>query len=68
MRTAKLFEIGEEVLVTMTVVNREFDERGNIKYKLKDNKTGKILDWNYSDKEIVPAKTNINDKANDKSK
>ena len=54
MKTEKMFEVGEQVLIPMTVSKREFDDRGNIKYKLKDDKSAKILDWSYSNKDIVP--------------
>lgn len=54
MKTQKIFEIGEQVKVQMRVASREFDERGNIKYTLKDEKTGKILGWYYSDRDIIP--------------
>ena len=53
MKDERLFEIGEQVLVPMKVIKREFDERGAIKYKLKDQKSGKILDWFYTDKDIA---------------
>ena len=53
-RTEKLFDIGEQVMIKATVVSRNFDDRGGIKYKLKDDKTGKIFDWQYSAKEMIP--------------
>lgn len=53
MKTEKMFDIGEQVLIKMKVVKREFDERGNIKYRLKDEKSGKVLDWQYSGKEMI---------------
>ena len=52
MTTEKMYNIGETVLVPMKVVRREFDDRGRVKYKLKDQKGAKILDWSYSDNDI----------------
>ena len=52
MTNEELFEVGEQVLVPMKVVKREFDDRGNVKYKLKDEKSGKILDWFYTKKDL----------------
>ena len=49
-----MYDIAEIVLIPMKVVKREFDDRGNIKYKLKDQKSGKILDWAYSIKDMLP--------------
>lgn len=57
MRTEKLFEINEEVLVPMKVIKRDFDDRGKVKYQLKDQKSGKILDWFYTDKDLIENKT-----------
>lgn len=57
MQTEKLFEINEEVLVPMKVIKRDFDDRGKIKYQLKDQKSGKILDWFYTDKDLIENKT-----------
>ena len=57
MKTEKLYEIGEQVLIPMKVVKRDFDNRGAVKYKLKDQKSGKILDWFYTEKDIVEDKT-----------
>lgn len=54
MRTANLFDIGECVMIRATVVSRSFDDRGSIRYKLKDEKTGKIFDWQYLEKEMIP--------------
>lgn len=54
MKDEKLFEIGEVVLVPMKVVKREFDDRGNVKYQLKDQKSAKILDWSYTNKDMIP--------------
>lgn len=53
MTNKELFEIGEQVLVPMKVIRREFDDRGTIKYKLKDQKSGRILDWFFTDKDII---------------
>jgi len=52
MTTEKMYNIGEVVLVPMTVIRREFDDRGKVKYQLKDQKAGKILDWYYADNDI----------------
>ena len=52
MTTEKMYNIGEVVLVPMTVTRREFDDRGKVKYQLKDQKAGKILDWYYADNDI----------------
>ena len=52
MTTEKMYNIGEVVLVPMIVVRREFDDRGKVKYKLKDQKAAKILDWSYADIDI----------------
>ena len=57
MKTEKLYEVGEEVMVKMKVIKREFDDRGNVKYKLKDQKSAKILDWFYTNKDIIPVIT-----------
>lgn len=57
MQTEKLFEINEEVLVPMKVIKRDFDDRGKVKYQLKDQKSGKILDWFYTDKDLIENKT-----------
>lgn len=54
MKDERLFEIGEKVMIPVSIVRREFDERGNVKYKLKDDKSGKIFDWNYSRHDIIP--------------
>lgn len=59
MQTVKIFDIGEQVMIKATIVSKSFDERGNIRYKLKDDKTGKIFDWQYSEKEMIPVKNNI---------
>ena len=61
MELVKMYNIGEEVNIPMVVVGKQFDEKGEqIKYQLKDKKSGKILDWFYSAKEIIPIKkTNI---------
>lgn len=53
MKTVKIFEIGENVMIKGKVVDAVF-EGGNIKYKIKDDKTGKIFDWFYTDKDIIP--------------
>ena len=53
MKTANIYEIGERVAVPAKVVKREFDDRGGIKYKLKDEKTGKIFDWYYTNNDLV---------------
>ena len=55
MKTAEIYEIGEQVLIPAKVVKREFDDRGGIKYRLKDDKTGKILDWYYTHKDLITA-------------
>lgn len=57
MKNEKLFEVSEIVLVPMKVVKREFDDRGNVKYQLKDQKSAKILDWFYINKDIIPINT-----------
>lgn len=57
MKNEKLFEVSEIVLVPMKVVKREFDDRGNVKYQLKDQKSAKILDWFYTNKDIIPINT-----------
>lgn len=57
MKTEKLYEIGEQVLIPMKVVKRDFDNRGAVKYKLKDQKSGKIFDWFYTEKDIIEDKT-----------
>lgn len=57
MELVRMYNIGEEVNIPMVVVGKQFDEKGEqIKYQLKDKKTGKILDWFYSAKEIIPVK------------
>ena len=53
MKTAKIFEIGEQVMVKASISDIEINN-GNIKYKLRDEKSGKTLDWAYTDKDIVP--------------
>lgn len=53
MRNEEMFEIGEVVLAPMKVVKREFDDRGNVKYYLKDQKSAKILDWAYTKKDLI---------------
>ena len=54
MKDEKMYSIGEIVLVPMKVVKREFDDRGNVKYKLKDQKAAKILDWSYTFNDMFP--------------
>ena len=54
MKNERMYDIGEVVMISVTVVKREFDDRGNIKYRLKDQKSGKIFDWNYTNKDITP--------------
>ena len=53
MKTAKIFEIGEQVMVKASISDIEINN-GNIKYKLRDEKSGKTLYWAYTDKDIVP--------------
>ena len=54
MKDEKMYSVGEVVLVPMKVVKREFDDRGNIKYKLKDQKSAKILMGSYTFDDILP--------------
>lgn len=53
MRNEELFEVGEVVLVPMKVIKREFDDRGGVKYQLKDQKAAKILEWFYTKKDLI---------------
>ena len=53
MKNAKLYDVGEEVMIKGTIVDRQF-EGANIKYKVKDLKSAKTLDWYYTDKDLIP--------------
>lgn len=66
MRTINMFEIGEDVMIKCKIVDARI-EGGNIKYKIKDEKTGKIFDWYYGDKDIIPLenKNEVNNNDND---
>lgn len=57
MKNERLFEIGERVMIPVKVVKREFDDRGNVKYKLKDEKSAKIFDWYYTNKDMTSIPT-----------
>lgn len=58
MTDAKLFNIGEEVLIRGIIVERQF-EGAHIKYKVKDVKSAKPLDWYYTDKDIIEMPASI---------
>ena len=52
MRTARIFEVNEEVMIKCRVTQVIF-EGGNIKYKLADSKGGTELQGNFTDKELI---------------
>ena len=56
MKTEKMFEINEEVMIKVKVVNMEF-KNGEIWYQLKDNTTGKVFDYLFARKDIVPCES-----------
>lgn len=56
MKVEKIYEIGDRVLLELVVTKREFDDHGKIKYRLKDERSKKLLDWNYYDDDLLPSK------------
>ena len=61
MRTARIYEVGEEVMIKCRV-NQVIFEGGSIKYKLADSKGGTELQGNFTEKDIVPCRNTSNKK------
>lgn len=53
MQNIKVYRKGERVLIEVEVVGREFKD-DEVRYTLKDTRTGKVFDYTYGQDELAP--------------
>ena len=63
MYDIRVYGNGERVLIEAEVVNREFKGE-EVRYGLKDPRTGKFFDYTYSHNELFPVERKENDRNN----
>lgn len=57
MKTVQLLDVGDKVYIKMIVAKREFTDKGDIQYMLKDpRRAGRLMDYPFTseDLEVVP--------------
>ena len=53
MRTVKMFEVDEEVMIKVKIASVEI-RNGELLYRIKDPKSGNCLTYTYEDSDIYP--------------